>query len=304
MAIYYNNQLRNYYYGGNKLVSGTIDQGLMYYGNVQVNPGIVLDDNAEEFILATGISGSTANAINQLVISLKNDNLWNEMYAIYPLVGGTFNSCKYNLKDINTYTLTIDGNAGPSFNVNGVTFSGTGDENSGLLDTGFADSSSIWTYNDASMGYYINTGFGDGTFRRQMGCNTGSVSGLPGTNIGVDGTSINSSIKASLGISTNTISGSTVGIDVNFEGLYSVSANISTTTIYKNGTSVNSIPVVSSPGFDYSNQTILIGGVRNQRVLVGRFAFAYVGAGLNNTQIANLNTIVETFQTTLGRQAV
>ncbi len=31
-------------------------------------------------------------------------------------------------------------------------------------------------------------------------------------------------MKASLGISTNTISGSTVGIDVNFEGLYSVSA--------------------------------------------------------------------------------
>jgi hypothetical protein len=272
----------------------------MYYGNVQVNPGIAIDDNAAEFILATGISGSTANAINQLVISLKNDNLWNEMYAIYPLVGGTFNSCKYNLKDINTYTLTINGNTGPSFNVNGVFFTGTGDENSGLLDTGFTDSSSIWTYNDASMGYYLNNGAGGGGFTRQMGCNTGSVSGLPGTYIGRN----DSIIFSTLGISNNTISGSAAGIGIDFEGLYSVSANISTTTIYKNGTSVNSTPVISSPGFDYSNQTILIGGVRNQRILqFGRFAFAYVGAGLDDTQISNLNTIVETFQTTLGRQA-
>jgi hypothetical protein len=39
MAIYYQNQVRQFYYGGNELVSGTRDQGLIYYGDVEVNPG-------------------------------------------------------------------------------------------------------------------------------------------------------------------------------------------------------------------------------------------------------------------------
>jgi hypothetical protein len=46
MAIYYNNGLRNYYYGGNS-VSSSFNEGRMYYGNVEVNPGY-------NFIGATG----------------------------------------------------------------------------------------------------------------------------------------------------------------------------------------------------------------------------------------------------------
>ena len=39
MAIYYNNQLKDFYYGGNYF-SASSEQGLMYYETVEVNPGI------------------------------------------------------------------------------------------------------------------------------------------------------------------------------------------------------------------------------------------------------------------------
>ena len=300
MATYYQNQLRNYYYGGNAY-SGSFNTGLMYYGNVQVNAGTVYDSDALNFINTAGISNNVSQfAINTLVVSLKNNNLWNEMYAIYPFVGGTFDSCKYNLKNTSTYTLTINGSVGPGFSNAGVTFTGIGTEDSGLLDTGFTDSGLNWLFNSASMGYYCNA-HATNTNNYIMGCNNNSISPFPGTNIGNVGAF--DTTFASLGISTNTISGSDTGIGIDDEGLYSVSANNPTTTIYKNGTFVNSTPVVPTFGLDYSGQTILIGGVRGRRVGTSRLAFAYVGKGLNGTQISNLNTIVETFQTTLGRQA-
>lgn len=40
------------------------------------------------------------DAINNLVKELKNNNLWDKMKAIYPLVGGGINSHRFNLKTI------------------------------------------------------------------------------------------------------------------------------------------------------------------------------------------------------------
>jgi hypothetical protein len=46
------------------------------------------DPDAQAFIDATGISGTTATAINQLVLGLKTDNIWTKTQALYPFVGG------------------------------------------------------------------------------------------------------------------------------------------------------------------------------------------------------------------------
>ncbi len=39
-------------------------------------------------------------AINELVKDLKSNNLWDKMEAIYPFVGGTVSSRRFNLKAI------------------------------------------------------------------------------------------------------------------------------------------------------------------------------------------------------------
>jgi hypothetical protein len=65
---------------------------------ISVTPTI--DSDATAFISAAGITGTTEqSAINQLVIDLKFYNLWSKLRAIYPMVGGTANSHKFNLKN-------------------------------------------------------------------------------------------------------------------------------------------------------------------------------------------------------------
>jgi hypothetical protein len=73
-----------------------------YYRSIlnvqQVAPA--LDPDAEAFLLAAGITDATiTSAINNLVLSLKADNIWTKMIAIYPFVGGTASTHKFNLKD-------------------------------------------------------------------------------------------------------------------------------------------------------------------------------------------------------------
>jgi hypothetical protein len=55
------------------------------------------DPDAQAFINATGISGTNADAINDLVLDLKSYSLWTQLKAFYPAIGGTSTSCKYNL---------------------------------------------------------------------------------------------------------------------------------------------------------------------------------------------------------------
>ena len=62
--------------------------------------GAAIDPDAQAFITAAGITDPTQQtAINDLVVGLKADSLWTKMVALYPFVGGTDASHKWNLKD-------------------------------------------------------------------------------------------------------------------------------------------------------------------------------------------------------------
>jgi len=62
--------------------------------------GSSFDPDAQAFITAAAITDPTQqSAINTLVVGLKADDLWTNMQAIYPFVGGTATTHKYNLKD-------------------------------------------------------------------------------------------------------------------------------------------------------------------------------------------------------------
>jgi len=59
-----------------------------------------IDPDAVLFLTASGITGGViTNAVNYLVIELKKQSLWTKFKAIYPLVGGTAFTHKWNLKD-------------------------------------------------------------------------------------------------------------------------------------------------------------------------------------------------------------
>jgi hypothetical protein len=61
---------------------------------------IGIDSDAQAFITATGITDNTQKtAINTLVLDLKSYGIWTKMKALYPFIGGTATTHKYNLKD-------------------------------------------------------------------------------------------------------------------------------------------------------------------------------------------------------------
>ena len=58
------------------------------------------DTDGNAFLLAAGITDPTiSSAICTLVTSLKTNNLWTKLTAIYPFVGGTATTHKFNLKN-------------------------------------------------------------------------------------------------------------------------------------------------------------------------------------------------------------
>ena len=59
-----------------------------------------LDPDAQAFLNAAGINDATiTTAIDTLVIQLKAIGIWSKLKAIYPFVGGTATTHKFNLKN-------------------------------------------------------------------------------------------------------------------------------------------------------------------------------------------------------------
>ena len=83
---------------GKELV-GSNQLGSIFLGPTIVQSGFYPDLDIAAFIEATGISGIDIEAITTLVEDLKANNLWDRMKAIYPMIGGTSTTCKYNLKN-------------------------------------------------------------------------------------------------------------------------------------------------------------------------------------------------------------
>ena len=73
---------------------------MTYYKLISLMPKFSLDVDAQAFITATGITDATQiTAVNNLVLGLKGNNIWTKMKAIYPMVGGTATTHKFNLKN-------------------------------------------------------------------------------------------------------------------------------------------------------------------------------------------------------------
>lgn len=86
------------------------------------------DADALAFLSATGITDATiSTAINDFVVGLKTDNLWTEIFTLYPFVGGTADTHKYNLKDARDLdaAFRITWNGTVTHNANGVQGNGS-----------------------------------------------------------------------------------------------------------------------------------------------------------------------------------
>ena len=249
-----------------------------------------VDPDAQAFITAAAITDPTQQAaINQLVVDLKADNLWTKMKALYPFVGGTSTTTKWNLKDPRDLDAAyrIFWNGGWTWDSNGVTPNGT----NGWANTYFAPNTG--TLNSNSIGYYIRT------------VNTSSSPDIVNMG-GFDSSSSASTLISNASTVSGRLNGTVIsGSITGGTGLFSISKTSSTVTnVYKNGTSVssgNSGGTLASSVI-YLGTTNILGTAYGSGYVNNQFALVYISDGLSGAEMANLYTAVQAFQTTLGRQ--
>lgn len=254
--------------------------------------GASFDPDAQAFITAAGITDPTQQgAIDDLVVGLKADSLWTKMSAIYPFVGGTATTHKYNLidpQDTNgAFRLTFAG--GWTHSANGALPNGS----TGYANTHYVPATSA-TVNDFAMTYYSRTNVTTGGWDMGGGDGLGASTVQWGFN------------EAGLGgFLCDIPSTRTTGSPANAQGLFTVSrTTVPETRGYRNALDIgNTGGGGAITGLTWEiylaalNTSGVAGGFGTHEV-----AFASIGTGLTGGNVSSLYTLVQAFQTTLGRQ--
>lgn len=253
------------------------------------------DPDAQAFFTAAGITDNTQkSAIQTLVTDLKTYGIWTKMKALYPFVGGTATTHKWNLKDPQdtdgAFRLVFSG--GWTHSSTGVLPNGT----NGYADTKLVPNTSLTAANHhislysrtniSGEVYDIGSGDAAGSYLldlylRRSGDTAGYDAGYYTTN---RNTFSNNN-------STGHFIGSTI---VNTESKY-----------YKNGINQNT-KSINSGFLVLPSGNIYLGGFNEYTSSTIYFsskqiAFASLGDGLTDTEAANFYTAVQAFQTTLSR---
>jgi hypothetical protein len=256
-------------------------------GLTDISGAPTTDPDAQAFITAAAITDTTQqSAINQLVVDLKGYSIWSKMKALYPFVGGTASTHKWNLKDPRdldaAFRLVFSG---------GWTHSSTGalpNGTNGYADT-FLNASLHTSQNSVHLSYYSRTSTGSG--QTEMGHFTAGA-GLY-LMYSFNGFKALNSLSTQIGTSFTPTDGMLIGnrIDSTTEKYYH--KGVLSNTVSKEST----IP---------QNSKVFI-GANNVSGSASQFsskqtAFASIGDGLTDTEATNFYTAVQAFQTTLGRQ--
>jgi hypothetical protein len=253
------------------------------------------DADALAFVNAAEITNDTQKqAINTLVTDLKGYGIWTKMKAIYPFVGGTSSTHKFNLKDPRdldaAFRLVFSG--GWTHSSNGALPNGT----NGYADTKLNINTQT-TFNNAHVSYYSRT----------QNEKSGS------TSIGCTDTSSND-FRLIIRRPTNTgfllTTDNTNGVldftNTSSQGLFIGNANgVNVRKFFRNGISLAPLSANPRGTTIYPSLNVYIGS-RNNNNTAGDFedkecAFASIGNGLTDTEAANLYTAVQAYQTSLSR---
>jgi hypothetical protein len=261
-----------------------------------INPysfGVAYDPDAQAFITAAGITDNTQkSAINTLVVSLKGFGIWTKSRAIYPFIGGTATTHKFNLKNpLDTdaaFRLVFFG--GWTHTTNGAQGNGTNT----YADSFFIPSTQYSVIDNAALSVYSRTNIVQGAC--EIGCFNGTNSALQ---INVATTAF---APQNTGTYMNNVTESKFA-DIDSRGFYIASRTGTTVTMFENSTLkvTQTTTALARP-----NVKIYVGAQNNAGAAnipsSKQLAFASIMDGLTNTDAANFYTAVQAFNTTLGRQ--
>jgi hypothetical protein len=253
---------------------------MSYRSLISLMPKTSVDADAQAFLTAAGITDLTiSEAANTFVIGCKSNNIWNDIDVILPIVGGSASSHRVCLK---TATNKVTWNGGVTHNSNGVTFNGAnGYGNVDWNAPNTFDRTAIeWTKDilsgNAFSGIYTSGVFGHQVQKAGGLLNTAAL-GL--NNLGAFSSSSPMGLLANVIEFNGTNGGKYYGM---------------------NGLITQQTPTPSPTGFNYfigalnQSGTPILFNNRHQQ-------FYVFGNALNASKIATLKTLIQDFQTTLGR---
>jgi hypothetical protein len=261
-------------------------QALFYLNRVVTSGGTV----------SSTASGATITLFN----SLFSNNLWDKINAFYPVLGGVAASHSINAKSSGTtYDLVFNG---------GWTHTSDGMQGNGI--NGYANTSlnpnSVFGTGTTHLSAYINlqgsvgdriydigANASDGALTAQLNL-TGKRTSGTGNNTLFDAGDFDGGNGRVSTTSQASASGMTVG---------SV-RSATDRTLYRNGSNI-ATQTANEP-IIYTTNNLYIGaqnagGTGASYFSSNRYAFITIGSGLTNTEIVNLSTIINTYETSLGR---
>ena len=259
------------------------------------------DADARAFVSAAGITNSVQmRAIDTLVTSLKSAGIWTKMKAIYPFVGGTANSHKFNLKDPRdldaAYRLVFSG--GWTHNSTGALPNGSNATADTRLNT-----KNVLTPNNLSIGLYTNTNRVADTSpsRIAYGNSDNTTTYTPLTQFYLR-TSTNQ-LLSDLGDYNY---GRVAGANTSTAGFY-VNTRISSTSnkTFKSGVLFGSSTTNNTTN-TLPNSNLFIasfndGGFVRVSFETINYQFFHISDGLTDAEAANFYNAVQTYQIALGR---
>lgn len=280
-------------------------------GNTAQASVVITDTDVLAFVAASGITDNTQkSAVNTLVTSLKGYSVWSSLNAIYPFVGGTASTHKWNLKDPRdldaAYRLSFSG--GWTHNSNGI----TGNASNTYADTFFFNA----TTQVRAMGVYTRN-----TTATSLGAYIGHTEQWDTTD--PEGTTVYADLiinDSQGGMNFGAGAGRTTFLsNTNKSGFYGISSgSASQIAVYKNGALNNTVSVNPGVGTWSAVRSLKIGAQSNITSTDGIFnagsdtitnytnqnlAFVFIaGQYLTAAQMGNIYTAVQAYQTTLGRQ--
>jgi hypothetical protein len=250
------------------------------------------DADAVAFLAAAGITDATiTSAICTLVTTMKADGTWAKCSAIYPMVGGTATTHKFNLKnplDTNAaFRLSFSG--GWTHSANGALPNGT----NAYADSFFNPSLNA-SLNSHHISYYSRTNV-SGAIQVEIGLATVLSSSL-----------INTRNSTTSRYRINSSASDVSGLDSDSRAYYIANRTASNVINgWRNSTKIaNGVTASTSLG----NANLWIGAFNNITNPAFRYystkqcAFASIGSGLTDTEAAALYNSIQAMQTTLSRQ--
>ena len=267
------------------------------------NPGPSFDPDAKTYLAAILSNGGTLNATisaatDTLFTSLKSNGLYTKMKVMYPMLGGVANSIKFNaLNPLDTnaaFRLTYNGGGTYSYDISGLTINNADLIGSSNANTYF-NTSTQFGINSLTTGIYLVNLRASSANSFWFGAYDG---GVPERFISIewDGTNNSGEIFSR----ANKINQTGLSY-ANIKGQWTLSNNGTNNSFRFNGSLIGT----NTDTTTRPNSNIFLGALNlsgsGYRGVHARFQFYYVSDYLNSSEETIIENIINTFQTSLGR---